>query len=350
MQLQTLRRAVARMRVASLPSQPDGPPGVGALRIVAAGRQLQFATCTQDVSSRVTVPAIVSSSGSVTVPAQPVVRFAGAADSDRVTICHDAELGGLRAEAGSLVAHIPAFGTDPWVGALGDRWPMSYPASDLMPVRRVLFACEPRSSVRGVRIGHNLAVATDTFRLAEVELDAPFDPVVVPRSILDHVFDSGPENIQSVVARSWIHFMSDEAEWSSPTVHAPFPAYEDIFDREPVATMVAERSHLLMALNRVHRVIGESAHRAVFLRGGRDGEGRVWSVETQQGSALEELHLTSTADRPLCFNIRYLLHLLHALTQRNVTFEMLGFNSAVVVRERNFRSIIMPIRTRESED
>lgn len=349
--VQSLRRAVADLRISQIPvGDESSVPGDGALRVEMERDSLVLSTCTSQVASSTTLEATDVTRGSLTVVATSFARLVDAAYSDEITLGLDPDQGGLRAEARALSVQLPAYKDDPWVGPTLDPELAQTSAKGLREVRRVLFACDPKSGIRGVLLGAGIAVATDKHRLAEVELDVDFEPAVVPRQLLDHVLDLQADECVARLDRRWIQFGSRESRWSSALLHDAFPPYTEIFEREPVGEIVADRGQLMSALGRMQKVIGDVQSRAVFLRGSENRDGRVWAFEHERGFALEELDLKASFEQSMCFNARYLIHVLHALRERTVTFEVLGRLAPVLIREAGFRSILMPIRTAETED
>src|SRR5690606_13737668 len=136
-------------------------------------------TCNNlDLAITTTVPILDrdTDTGAVLLPAKVLTRIVGGMSGETVHLSDPDERGDVTVKCGRTKATLPTIPAGDWFAPGGIKGAtFTLTAGDVDRIGRVLHAAsvdESRPVLCGVHLVGNLAQATDSFRLAQVELDA----------------------------------------------------------------------------------------------------------------------------------------------------------------------------------
>lgn len=250
----------------------------------------------------------------------------------------------------------------------GDVW-WTVPGKDLAEfVRQTAFAAatdENRPFLTGVLVsldgGEARLVATDTFRLAlrKVTLDreksSPNESgvrqMIVPARAfaeVGRIVQSESGEVEIYASANQVAFKCRKTTIVSRLIDGQFPNYERVIPKTWKSRMVVDRARLLEAVERV-AVLGKDEFGTVKL--GYGGETLTISANAPDvGMAFEEVGVTATEGETgeTALRSRYLLDVLRAVGDEELTLEVTGPVSPVVLRQAqdqptDYLYLIMPV-------
>lgn len=250
----------------------------------------------------------------------------------------------------------------------GDVW-WTVPGKDLAEfVRQTAFAAatdENRPFLTGVLVsldgGEARLVATDTFRLAlrKVTLDREkSDPnesgvqqMIVPARAfaeVGRIVQSESGEVEIYASANQVAFKCRKTTIVSRLIDGQFPNYERVIPKAWKSRMVVDRARLLEAVERV-AVLGKDEFGTVKL--GYGGEILTITANAPDvGMAFEEVGVTATEGETgeTALRSRYLLDVLRAVGDEELTLEVTGPVSPVVLRQAqdqatDYLYLIMPV-------
>ncbi len=208
----------------------------------------------------------------------------------------------------------------------------------------VLFMCDGSTLTMVATDGHRLAYSTRQMSLGK-ELR-----VIVPRKALEEVSrfasDSDAKEIGVAALENHLVFRRGEATLVTRLIEGQFPDYEGVIPKEFSKRVVVEHERLTRALRRVSLLSNEKTKpvkiefepNSLTLR----------SNTPEMGEAVEQLPAEYDGEpMSMGFNARYLLDVMHALTQDQLILELNDPLSPGVIRpyeDEQYFYVIMPMR------
>ena len=201
---------------------------------------------------------------------------------------------------------------------------------------------------------HLRAVATDSHRLARVEMAAPagaagMPGVIVPRKTvgeLRKLIDETEEQIEVSLSDTRIRFAFDSVTLSSKLIDGNFPDYQRVIPTGNDKTMTVDRRMFAEAVDRVSTIASEKS-RAVKIAL-KKGSMTLSASSPEYGSANEELEIGY--DGPaieIGFNARYLLDITGQLQGSEAEFKLADAASPTLLGDASDASalyVLMPMR------
>ncbi|MBC7083229.1 MAG: DNA polymerase III subunit beta [Firmicutes bacterium] len=250
----------------------------------------------------------------------------------------------------------------------GDVW-WTVPGKDLAEfVKQTAFAAatdENRPFLTGVLVsldgGEARLVATDTFRLAlrkvtvDREKSSPNESgvrqMIVPARAfaeVGRIVQSESGEVEIYASANQVGFKCCKTTIVSRLIDGQFPNYERVIPKTWKSRMVVDRARLLEAVERV-AVLGKDEFGTVKL--GYGGETLTISANAPDvGMAFEEVGVTATEGETgeTALRSRYLLDVLRAVGDEELTLEVTGPVSPVVLRQAqdqatDYLYLIMPV-------
>lgn len=205
--------------------------------------------------------------------------------------------------------------------------------------------------------GVETMVATNGHRLSLISRNLngntrPDIEAIVPANALSHVlrpFD--PDSDVAVqIDDNFIAICTDDAWIKARLIEGPYPNYASVFPTEITCTATVARDDLATTVKRVAVIATTTANNRVKLHFTQ----RTLTVSADTpdlGNGRDELPIDLTGDEiTIAFNASYLLRLLQALPDGDLTIEMSGPNRAAILTPvepdptASQRMLIMPLR------
>lgn len=337
--------------------------------IKASGSELQLKATDLEREVVETVPAQVSQSGAITVPAHmlhDIVRKLP--DGSEVELTRDAERERLTITAGPSRFAVQTLAADDFPDLAAGEMTHTFevPAADLkMLIEKTRFAIsteETRYYLNGIYLhpaqrGQTAVlrgVATDGHRLAQLDLELPkgaagMPGIIVPRKTvheLHRLIEDGAASISMGVSPAKVRFEIGTITLTSKLIDGSFPDYERVIPKGNDKALKVSNNQFKAAVDRVSTIASEKG-RAVKLN--IEPEKLVLSVTNPDGgSATEELAVDYDHGKlEIGFNARYLLDISGQLESDTLKFMLADPGSPTMVRDGDDDRalyVLMPMR------
>lgn len=357
MKLRIERDALVKMlrRVAPATKAKTSNPALSCVLLTASDGRL--AACAFDGELRISTsaPSHVETHGVMLVPFDALNRLVGRCPAGAVDLELDA--GRLGISAGRVRAHL--VGADPEVfpveprmdGArsieLGDDW---------HALQRVVHAAATDAAhptLTGILLRDGMTVCTDRYRLAACEIAADCD-LLLPARVITAV-DKAAEGPLTLSWQGKRFTLTDgSTTWQSTAIDGEFPPqWRQLIPTSPPISLTCNRDELLEAVQTV-AAIGEEEHTNAkgekyttthVALGLADGIVTVSAVARDKGDAEVEVEakVVDGLER-VVFDARWLISMLSALEDDDVTMAGPDHLKPWVARERDLTLLLIPVR------
>lgn len=313
------------------------------------------------------VGAKVEVDGAITVPARTITDFVGTNTDETIAAVTDKEK--LSVSSASFKAEIPGIAATeyPNIPSIDQGSTALVPGDSLLKaLKGVIVACaldEARPALAGVAFqsdGQKLnVVATDSFRLAEYDLDLDQEisklNIIVPARAVHEVVrilsQLDDKNMVTLLAtNNQAQFKMGDAELVTRLIEASYPDYKKVIPTSFVTELVISSEELANAL-RMASIFTTTQANNVQVKIEEDSV-RLTSVASPYGQEVsainaEVMHHTPEKNLDIAFNNRYLLDAVVATGGSKVVVKFSGPTSAAVVVNPDipeYQHIVMPIR------
>jgi DNA polymerase-3 subunit beta len=323
-----------------------------------------------DIEVTESVPAMVSTAGTTTVPAHTLYEIVRKlSDGAEVRLETDGGENMVLTSGRSrfnLACLSPDSFPDLKSGAFGHEFTM--PAAALRElIERTQFAIsneETRYYLNGIYF-HTVditgtgtvlrAVATDGHRMARAEIDAPagakgMPGIIVPKKTVGEVqklLDGADGDVAVEVSDTKIRFTVGSVVLLSKLIEGTFPDYDRVTPKNNDKQMNVDRASFATAVDRVSTIASERGGKAVKLQA-RDGLLELSVTNPDHGTASEELAVDFDTDGfEIGFNARYLLDIIGQIRSENAVFMFNDAGSPTLVKddgETRALYVLMPMR------
>jgi DNA polymerase-3 subunit beta len=335
----------------------------------AADGKLDLRATDLDIEVTESVPAMVGTAGTTTVPAHTLYEIVRKL-SDGAEVRLETEGGEqMLISSGRSRFHLACLSPDSFPdlksGTFTHRFNM--PAASLRElIERTQFAIsseETRYYLNGIYV-HTLeaagvpilrAVATDGHRMARAEVEAPegskgMPGIIVPKKTVSEVqklLESADGEVEVEVSDTKIRFVLDGVVLLSKLIEGTFPDYERVTPKNNDKAMHVDRATFATAVDRVSTIASDRGGKAVKLSM-RDGQLELSVTNPDHGTATEELPVEfETETFEIGFNARYLLDIIGQIRSENAVFLFNDAGSPTLVREDGDAKalyVLMPMR------
>ena len=335
----------------------------------AADGKLDLRATDLDIEVTESVPAMVGTPGTTTVPAHTlyeiVRKLADGAEVRLETQGGEQMLLSSGRSRFNLACLSPDSFPDLKSGTFGHEF--AIPAATLRElIERTQFAIsteETRYYLNGIYL-HTLetgaatvlrAVATDGHRMARAETDAPegskgMPGIIVPKKTVGEVqklLDGADGDVQVEVSDTKIRFTLGGVVLLSKLIEGTFPDYERVTPKNNDKAMNVDRASFATAVDRVSTIASERGGKAVKLAV-KDGQLELSVTNPDHGTASEELPVEFEPEIfEIGFNARYLLDIIGQIRSDNAVFLFNDAGSPTLVREDGETRalyVLMPMR------
>lgn len=200
------------------------------------------------------------------------------------------------------------------------------------------------------------AVATDGHRMARAEIAAPegakgMSGIIVPKKTVGEVqklLDGVDGDVKVEVSDTKIRFTVGPVVLLSKLIEGTFPDYDRVTPKNNDKQMLVDRGAFAVAVDRVSTIASDRGGKAVKLQA-RDGLLELSVTNPDHGTASEELAVDFDIDAfEIGFNARYLLDIIGQIRSESAVFLFNDANSPTLVKEEggeaNALYVLMPMR------
>jgi len=323
-----------------------------------------------DIEVTESVPAMVSTSGTTTVPAHTLYEIVRKL-SDGAEVRLETDGGdNMVLTSGRSRFNLACLNPDSFPdlksGSFGHEFTM--PAEALRElIERTQFAIsneETRYYLNGIYL-HTVevsgvgpvlrAVATDGHRLARAEIEAPAGAVgmpgiIVPKKTVGEVqklLDGAEGEVKVEVSDTKIRVTAGSVVLLSKLIEGTFPDYDRVTPKNNDKQMIVDRASFATAVDRVSTIASDRGGKAVKLHANA-GQLELSVTNPDHGTASEELAVEFDTDGfEIGFNARYLLDIIGQIRSDSALFLFNDAGSPTLVKEEGDTKalyVLMPMR------
>ncbi|MES2134729.1 MAG: DNA polymerase III subunit beta [Patescibacteria group bacterium] len=337
-------------------------PVFGCVLIVVEGGRAVLRATNLDLSVEVVLKAKTSQDGVIAVPAHILSQTVSALTDQKLilkTSGNNLIIDGDRGTTSITLVDPSEFPTLPYVKE-------GVGTSTVLPVREFIGALKSVSfsaSVSSVKPelssisltlekGELVAVATDSFRLAEVKIPiktkSSFGSVLIPaRNVLDilRAIEFGSE-VEVRVGDNQCSFISDFGHITSRTIDGAFPDYHAIIPRDYVASATCLKEDAIRAFRKVS-IFTDSFNQVHISLKPSEKTFTVRAVNASVGETVDHIPAVLTGeDIDINFNAKYIIDALSIVAGDSVTFSVAGAGKPMVMTDsqgKGFTYLVMPM-------
>jgi DNA polymerase-3 subunit beta len=337
--------------------------------IKAADGKLDLRATDLDIEVTETVPAIVATPGTTTVPAHTLYEIVRKlADGAEVQLETDGA-DQMLLTSGRSRFHLACLSPDSFPDLKSGSFSQEFSiaaASLRELIERTQFAIsneETRYYLNGIYL-HALtvdgaatlrAVATDGHRLARAETEAPagaegMPGIIIPKKTVSEVqklLEGAEDEVRVEVSDTKIRFTLGEVVLLSKLIEGTFPDYDRVTPKNNDKEMNVDRAAFATAVDRVSTIASDRGGKAVKLSM-HDGQLELSVTNPDHGTASEELAVGFEPESfEIGFNARYLLDIVGQIRSDNAIFLFNDAGSPTLVREDGEAKalyVLMPMR------
>jgi len=337
-------------------------PVFGCVLIVVEGGKAVLRATNLDLSVEVTLKAKTNQDGVVAVPATILSQTVSALTDQKLTLKTSGNnliIDGERGTTSITVVDPTEFPTLPYVRE-GSGSSAVLPTREFITALRSVSFSASTSSVKPelssisltLEKGQLIAVATDSFRLAEVRLPiktkSSFGSVLIPaRNITDVIraIEASSE-VEVRVGDNQCSFVSDFGHITSRTIDGSFPDYQAIIPRDYVAEATCLKEDAIRAFRKVS-IFTDSFNQVHISLKPSDATFTVRAVNASVGETVDHFPAVFTGeDIDINFNAKYIMDALSVVAGDSITFSVAGAGKPMVMTDnpsKGFTYLVMPM-------
>lgn len=342
-----LRPAVAR--AAEPAGRAPNLPATSCVLVTATDQGLALQGTDLDLTVTAHTPAAVDQPGQALIPARPLTQFLSKI-TGAVTIT--ASDGQVTLDTGDTTVTLRSPLVDDFPRI--DYKPGATASPDALAActRLAPFAGNEleRPILSGIHLTPGRAEVTDSYRAAIIDVDGLDATGLIPagavRTVNKHVDDA----VVALTDRGVTFTAADAAsEWHARLIEGDYPDVTRVARPDSPHHLTIDRGELTDAVNRVRFIAdnnaaaGKGGHALVFLQ--VDGGKLTIAARTQDvGEAVATISCDSDFTPEITFNSGFLLDLLAAHTDDDVTLELADSLKPAISHEGPLTALLMPVR------
>jgi len=185
-------------------------------------------------------------------------------------------------------------------------------------------------------------VSTDTRRLALVHIDSQNDDelsIIVPKKAIIEIQKLFSENIEIYYDNTYLIIKSQDSLFFTKLINGKFPDYTRIIPKEAQRTITLPKAAIVTAIKQITTISNDL--KLTFQKDSILFE----SLSDDNIEAKTAVEIENGFDSPfiLAINSRYILDFLGQINTPDFILEANESNQPFVLRENNFKTIVMPI-------
>lgn len=336
-------------------------PVLGCVVIAVSGDKAVLKATNLDVSVEASLKAKIISEGIVAVPAQTLTQTINTLIDQKLTLSAEGNSLVINGEHSttSITTIDPAeFPTLPYVKKTDTS--AALPAHDFAAaLKSVVFAAsvssikpELSSVALSLEKGELTAVATDSFRLAEVKIPVKvkngFPTTLIPARNIPGILRAidGAGDIEVRVDDNQCSFVAGFGYLTSRTIDGAFPDYRAIIPKESVASATCLTEDAVRAFRKA--AIFADAFNQVHLSFKRSEKSfTVQALNASVGEAIDHIPAAIDGeDSDINFNARYVSDALAVIATDSVSFSVAGPGKPMLITDiprKGFTYLVMPM-------
>lgn len=326
----------------------SGPPVTAGIRIAATGRDL-IELCATDIELMVQtqVVAQVVEPGVAVIPGKLLAELVKGADGETVEL--DVSESSVEVASGECVAHLATLDAEAWPQPRRpEADPVALDADVVADIGRICFAVDRKPSatfLKGVWFHNRHAVATDSYRLAAVEVAADLPEISIPAGVWRQVVkeSAGADLILTADANSAL-LDTGTTSWTTRLLPGVAPAAWQRLIPETGPTLTVERAALLDAVSRVAVLTDDQVPR---LRMVMDGDKlRLSAGRRDVGDITDLVAVSGSLGFEVCFDSTFFRESVAVLASEEISI-VFGESDMkpVAIHEGRMHQALMPART-----
>lgn len=337
-------------------------PVFGCVLIVVEGGKAILRATNLDLSVEVTLKAKTTQDGVIAVPAHVLAQTVSALTDQKLllkTSGNNLIIDGERGTTSITLIDPTEFPTLPFVKD-GEGVSVVLPVREFTSALKAVSFSASTSSVKpelssislSLEKGELIAVATDSFRLAEVRIPiktkGSFSSILLPaRNVVDilRAIESGVD-VEVRVDDNQCSFISDFGHITSRTIDGAFPDYKAIIPREYVAEATCLKEDAARAFRKIS-IFTDSFNQVHISLKSSEKTFTVRAVNASVGETVDHIPAALTGeDIDINFNARYIVDALSVMGGDSVTFSIAGAGKPMVMSDtagKDFTYLVMPM-------
>lgn len=336
--------AAAAKQVAPHAARRGHLPVLSGVHIDTDGDDIHL-TCTDlDLTATVALTGHVMDAGTAIVPASTLAGFVAAGTSGEVQLIADGAQ--LTVGCGTARARLPLFPVEEWPRVAHATGPgVAVDAETVGRLAKVLHATSTdnaRPLLTGVHIGGGKAVATDSYRLAAIDLEG-VPAGLVPARVFHAACKVAEDGFVVAAGDRSVTVTHGTTQWTTATIEGQFPNWPQLVRDESPHHLAVDRDELLDVLRRV-TVIDADQH--VVTLEYAEGSLVVTRDVVDVGHTEDVIDAAGSWPGRVGFNARFLDDLLDACEPGPVQFDAVDPLKPVQVQNGPLFQLLMPVRLR----
>lgn len=337
-------------------------PVLGCVLISVKDGKASLKATNLDLSVDVLLKAKTLQDGVVAVPAHVLMQTVSALTDQKIilkTSGNNLVIDGERGATSIALVDASEFPTLPYVKE-GSGTSVTIPTHEFVAALRSVSFSASTSSIKPelasvsltLEKGELVAVATDSFRLAEtripLKVKGSFGPLLIPaRNVADIVraAESGTE-IEIRSTDNQCSFLSDFGHITSRTIDGAFPDYHAIIPNSSIAEATCLKEDAARAFRKISIFMDSFNQVHISLKPSE----KVFSVRAINSAVGETVDNIPAAlegeDIDINFNARYIVDALSIMSGDSVTFAIAGAGKPMVMKNspsKGFTYLVMPM-------
>ncbi len=356
---ENLERAVA---IASKVSNKNlSLPVLSCVLIVASDSRAVIRATNLDLSAEATLKAKVLKEGVVAVSAQVLAQTVSALTDQKLTlevVGNSLVIDGERGKTSITTVDASEFPTLPYVK--DESASASIPTRDFIATLRAVAFSASTSSVKPELASISLtfekselvAVATDSFRLAEIrvplKIKGSFSTVLIPARNITDILRAveHSEAVQVRVGDNQCSFVADFGFITSRTIDGAFPDYQAIIPKTYAASATCLKEDAIRAFKKIS-IFTDSFNQVHISIKPSQKTFTVRAVNASVGETLDSIPAALEGeDIDINFNAKYITDALSTVAGDSVTFSVAGHGKPMVMMDaphHGFTYLVMPM-------
>jgi len=344
-------------------------PVLANVLLVANDDGLHLRTTDLDIEVSESVPAMVASSGSTTVPAHTLYEIVRKLSDGAEVHLEMSDEEQMLITSGRSRFFLSCLSPDGFPSLEAGDFAHDFMVSPVELsglISRTQFAIsteETRYYLNGIYFhdaivdGKSMlrAVATDGHRLARTDIDAPegasgLSGIIVPRKSVGEIqklLDGVEDDVRLEISQTKIRLSVGPVVLLSKLIEGTFPDYERVMPKDNDKEMIVDRVSFAAAVDRVSTIASDRGGKVVKLIV-QDGMLELSVTNPDHGNASEEVPVSFANERfEIGFNAKYLLDIISQIGSENATFLFGDSGSPTLVTDKNQANavyVLMPMR------